>query len=66
MTSIQELEKAVFSLPENEYNQFRQWFLDQDWKKWDHQIEEDSSDGRLNFLLEEASEAKQKNILREL
>jgi len=66
MASIQELEKVVSSLPENEYKQFRQWFLDQDWKKWDHQIEEDSKAGKLDFLLEEANEAKKKNRLRDL
>ena len=61
MARIQELEKAVSSLPENEYKQFRQWFLDQDWKKWDRQIEDDSRDGKLDFLLEEADEAKKTN-----
>jgi hypothetical protein len=66
MVSIQEIEKAVFSLPENEYKEFRQRFLDQDWKKWDHQIEEDSREGMLDFLLEEAKEAKQKNSLKDI
>ena len=66
MTSIQELEKAISSLPENEYKQFRHWFLDQDWKKWDRQIEEDSRDGKLDFLLDEAVEAKKKNRLKDL
>jgi hypothetical protein len=66
MLSIQDLEKAVLSLPENEYNEFRQWFLDQDWKRWDREIEEDSREGRLDFLLEEAKKAKEGNRLRDL
>jgi hypothetical protein len=33
MTKVEELEKAVTSLPEEEYSQFRQWFLDGDWDK---------------------------------
>ncbi len=66
MASIQELEKVISSLPENEYKQFRQWFLEQDWNKWDRQIEEDSRTGKLDFLIEEANEAKKKNRLRDL
>ena len=66
MPSIQELENAVSSLRGDEYNQFRRWFLDQDWKMWDRQIEEDSRDGKLDFLVEEAKEAKKNNSLRDL
>ncbi len=66
MRSIQDLEKAVLSLPENEYKKFRQWFFDQDWEKWDRQIEEDSRAGKLDFLLEEAKKAKGKRRLRDL
>ena len=66
MTSIHKLEKAVSSLPENEYKEFRRWFLDRDWKKWDSQIEEDSRDGKLDFLLDEAVEAKKKTRLKDL
>ncbi len=66
MHKIKELEKAISSLPEDEYSQFRQWFLDQDWEKWDHEIEKDSKEGKLDFLLKEAAEAKKKNRLKNL
>jgi len=66
MSSIQDLEKAVLSLPENEYKKFRQWFFDQDWEKWDRQIEADSGAGKLDFLREEAQKAKGKNRLKAL
>jgi hypothetical protein len=66
MRNIHELEKAVLSLPENEYKKFRQWFFDQDWEKWDRQLEEDSETGKLDFLLEEVRRAKEKNRLRDL
>ena len=66
MSSIQELENAVSSLRGDEYNQFRRWFLDQDWKMWDCQIEEDSRDGKLDFLVEEAKEAKKNNSIGNL
>lgn len=66
MGSIQDLERAVLSLPETEYKKFRQWFFDQDWEKWDRQIEEDSEAGKLDFLREEAQKAKGNNRLGDL
>ena len=66
MSKVEELEKAIDALPEEEYVQLRQWFSEKDWHKWDQQIEADSKSGRLNFLLQEALEAKSKNKLREL
>lgn len=66
MSKVEELEKAIDALPEEEYVQLRQWFSEKDWLKWDQQIEADSKSGKLNFLLQEALEAKSKNKLREL
>jgi hypothetical protein len=66
MSKVEELEKAIDALPEEEYIQLRQWFSEKDWLKWDQQIEADSKSGKLNFLLQEALEAKSKNKLREL
>jgi hypothetical protein len=66
MTKIEELEMAVTSLPEEEYSQFRQWFFDRDWEKWDREIEADVESGKLDFLLEEAAEAKKNNQLKDL
>ena len=66
MADVQELEKAVASLPEQEYVEFRRWFLDNDWQLWDNQIEEDSKAGRLNFLINEAAEATSSGKLRAL
>ena len=56
MTRIEQIEAAVASLPEEEYAQFRQWFLDRDWEKWDREIEADSQAGRLDFLIREAAD----------
>jgi hypothetical protein len=64
MTKVQELERAVASLPEREYGRFRRWFLEEDWKKWDRQIEGDSQAGRLDFLGAEALAAKKRRKLR--
>jgi hypothetical protein len=54
MTKIEEIQAAVESLPESEYAQFRRWFSERDWEKWDKQIEVDSEAGNLDFLVKEA------------
>jgi len=66
MTTVEELEMAVEALPREEYSRFRRWFLDRDWEKWDHEIEEDVEAGRLDFLVRDAVEAKNNNKLRDL
>jgi len=66
MSKVEELEKAIDALPEEEYIQLRNWFSEKDWKKWDRQIKADSQSGKLDFLVQEAFEAKKKNKLREL
>ncbi len=63
MTKIEELEKAVTSLPEEEYSQFRRWFLDRDWAEWDREIEADAAGGKLDFLRQEAAGAKRNHQL---
>ena len=66
MTRVEELELAVAALPEEEYDRFRGWFMERDWEKWDRQIEADAEAGRLDFLVQEAVEAKRENRLRDL
>lgn len=66
MTRVEELEMAVESLPEKEYSEFRRWFLERDWAKWDRQIEADSASGRLDFLVSEAQQGKAKGSLKDL
>ena len=50
MSKVEESEKAIDALPEEEYIRLRQWFSDKDWQKWDQQIEADSESGKLDFL----------------
>ena len=51
MTSASEIQKAILALPEAEYVQLRQWIGEMDWQKWDQQVEADSRDGKLDFLI---------------
>ena len=66
MAGLDELEKTIASLPDDEYRQFRRWFLERDWERWDRQIIEDAKTGKLDFLLKEALDAKKENKLRNL
>ncbi len=64
MSKLKELERTIDSLPDKEYSEFRQWFLERDLAKWDRQIEADSKAGKLDFLVRETREAKIKGTLR--
>jgi len=66
MSKVEEIKQAIDSLSEDDYVLLRQWFSEKDWQKWDRQIEADSQSGKLDFLVQEALEAKAKNKLREI
>ena len=66
MSKVNEIKKAIESLPENDYSQLRQWFSEKDWEKWDKQIKTDSAEGKLDFLIKEALEEKAKGKLKGL
>jgi len=63
---LSELETAVEHLTEQEYDKFRRWFLERDWEAWDRDIETDSASGKLDFLVQEAHDAKRTGRLRGL
>ena len=58
MTKVSEIQQAIMALPESEYLEFRQWFSELDWKKWDRKIEADSKEGKLDFLISEVFESR--------
>ncbi|GJQ49205.1 hypothetical protein KsCSTR_19970 [Candidatus Kuenenia stuttgartiensis] len=66
MSTVSKIKEAIETLPENEYVQLRQWFLEKDWEKWDNQILADSEAGTLDPLIKEAFEEKSKGKLKEL
>lgn len=66
MTRIVDIESAIEKLTEDEFKELRQWFMEKEWKKWDNQIERDSEAGKLDFLVKEALEEKDKGKLKAL
>jgi hypothetical protein len=66
MVTVEELKSAITLLPEKEYSSLRKWILEKDWEIWDQELEQDSNEGKLDFLINEAFEAKKKLSLTNL
>ena len=66
MSKVDEIKMAIEGLPDKDYVQLRQWLSERDWQKWDEQIEMDSEAGKLDFLIEEALDEKDRGKLKEL
>jgi len=54
MSNLEQIEAAILSLPSNEFERLRLWFLDLDYERWDAQIEQDIEDGKLEAFAQEA------------
>ena len=66
MTQVEQLQKEIDRLSDEEFKQLRRWFAEKDWERWDRQIEADVESGKLDFLLKEAVAAKEQETLQEL
>ena len=60
MATVAELQKAILSLPDDEYAQLVRWLRDRDWERWELEFDEDVKAGKLDSLAAEALEAKAK------
>jgi hypothetical protein len=54
MSTLEQIEAAILTLPSDEFQRLRQWVLDVDYDRWDEQIEQDIADGKLEALAAEA------------
>ncbi len=66
MTQVEQLQKEIDRLSDEEFMQLRRWFAEKDWERWDRQVEADVESGKLDFLLKEAAAAKKQKTLQEL
>ncbi len=66
MSQIHEIQKAVESLSDQDYKEFRQWFYDKENNRWEEQIKRDSESGVLDFLIKEVREEKKLGNLKDL
>jgi hypothetical protein len=54
MSTLEQIEAAILTLPSNDFNQLRQWLSNLDYERWDDQLEEDIADGKLEAFAQEA------------
>lgn len=54
MSTLEQIEAAILTLASHEFQRLGQWFFDVDYDRWDEQLEQDISDGKLEALAEEA------------
>jgi hypothetical protein len=66
MRKIEEIEQQIKNLSREEFAELREWFLKQDWKAWDAQIEADSTSGKLDRLVSEAKTEYESGRARKL
>ena len=52
MSSVVEIEQAIVELSPKDFVELGQWFDEQRNRKWDRQIQEDASSGKLDSLYE--------------
>ncbi|HEX3577646.1 MAG TPA: hypothetical protein VHY33_03705 [Thermoanaerobaculia bacterium] len=54
MTKIEQLERDVQTLSQQELASFRSWFAEYDWEAWDRQLDVDVASGKLDKFADEA------------
>ena len=54
MSTLEQIEAAILTLPSNDFEKLRKWFFDLDYQHWDKQLEQDIAEGKLEALAEEA------------
>jgi hypothetical protein len=65
MRRVEEIEAAIDGLPPEEYRRIVQWFRAREQRRWDEQMDADSSKGKLDFLFDEAESESTQGHLRE-
>jgi hypothetical protein len=63
---VKAIEHEVEKLDKSEFERFSFWFAEYEAKLWDAQIEQDSADGKLDFLISEAKAERDSGTLTDL
>ncbi len=63
---VEEIKVAIEKLPGADFVEIRKWVAERDWQMWDRELEADSKAGKLDFLVREAFDEKQKGYLKDL
>jgi len=54
MSKLEQITKAIVSLPPEEFARLRDWFAEYEADQWDRQIERDAAEGKFERLAEVA------------
>ena len=54
MTKLEQIEKSIAALSDQELKELASWFEELRWQRWDRQLEDDVKAGRLDRLADEA------------
>jgi DNA-binding transcriptional regulator YdaS (Cro superfamily) len=65
MSRVEEIEAAIDGVPPEEYRRVVEWFRVREQRRWDEQMDADSSTGKLDFLFDEAESESANGPLRE-
>jgi hypothetical protein len=66
MSKIDDLKAEIERLPNEEVAEIFRWLSQKDWESWDGEVEADSATGKLDFLVREAREEKNKGKLKDM
>ena len=65
MSRVEEIEAAIEGLPPEEYRRIVQWLQLREQRRWDEQMDADSSAGKLDFLFDEADRESAMGLLQD-
>ncbi|PPD32405.1 MAG: hypothetical protein CTY19_11200 [Methylomonas sp.] len=66
MNEVELLEQRIAALDNVAFAKLRDWFIDFEQRRWDQKIETDQSEGKLDFLINNALTEYQAGKAREL
>ena len=66
MTTVQEIQNAITSLPKDKFQEFRAWFEEYEAKLWDKEFERDVIEGKLDSMAKKALEEHEAGRCRKI
>jgi len=66
VATVEDIEDAILNLSPKDYARFLEWFRERDQQVWDEQMDRDAAAGKLDFLRDEAREARKAGLVRDL
>ena len=65
MSRVEEIERAIHELSREEFAQIAERFYALEQERWDAELDRDASSGKLDFLITEAREDRERGRLKD-